>query len=100
MFYRDNGYYNFETTPNMPTYLIAFIVSDFESENDTENFHVWAREGAIEQAQYSANVGPYLLKAIEDFLLDLKYPLPKMDEVAVPDFSAGAMENWGLATYR
>jgi aminopeptidase N len=68
--------------------------------NKTENFHVWAREGAIEQAQYSVDVGPSLLNAIEDFLLDLKYPMPKMDEVAVPDFSAGAMENWGLTTYR
>jgi aminopeptidase N len=85
----------------MPTYLIAFIVSDFHSlENKTENFRVWARKEAIDQAQYSVEVGPSLLHAIEEFLLDLKYPMPKMDEVAVPDFSAGAMENWGLTTYR
>jgi aminopeptidase N len=84
----------------MPTYLIAFIVSDFKFENEIENFHVWAREGAIEQAKYSASVGPHILNAIENILLDLKYPMPKMDEVAVPDFSAGAMENWGLTTYR
>ena len=83
----------------MSTYLIAFIVSDFKSESTTENFHVWAREGAIEQARYSVSVGPHLLNAMEEFL-DLKYPMPKMDVVAVPDFSAGAMENWGLTTYR
>ncbi|XP_021937637.1 puromycin-sensitive aminopeptidase-like protein isoform X1 [Zootermopsis nevadensis] len=94
-------YDNFETTRVMPTYLIAFIVSDFVAlENDTENFKVWARKGAIEQAQYSFEIGPSLLHAIEEFLLDFKYPMPKMDEVAVPDFSAGAMENWGLTTYR
>jgi len=83
----------------MSTYLIAFIVSDFKSENTTDNFHVWAREGAIKQVNFSVNVGPPLLNAMEEFL-DLKYLMPKMDVVAVPDFSAGAMENWGLTTYR
>jgi aminopeptidase N len=83
----------------MSTYLIAFIVSDFKYENATENFLVWSREGAIEQAKYIAAVGPPLLNAMVKFL-DLKYPMPKMDVVAVPDFSAGAMENWGLTTYR
>jgi aminopeptidase N len=96
----NKDYLNFETTPVMPTYLIAFIVSDFKYENRTENFHVWAREGAIEQAKYRADIGPSLLNGIENILLDRKYPMPKMDEVAVPDFSAGAMENWGLTTYR
>jgi len=83
----------------MSTYLIAFIVSDFKSNNTADNFHVWAREGAIEQVDYSVNIGPSLLDAMEKFL-GLKYPMPKMDVVAVPDFSAGAMENWGLTTYR
>ena len=100
MFYRDNGYYNFERTPNMPTYLLAFVVSDFGYKNETGNFHVWAREEAVDQLTYRAEVGPKLLAAMEIFLLDMKYQLPKLDEVSVPDFSAGAMENWGLTTYR
>jgi aminopeptidase N len=84
----------------MPTYLVAFIVSDFKSLiNPTEKVRVWARGGAINQGQYSLDVGPQLLHAIENFL-DLPYVLPKLDIVAVPDFSAGAMENWGLTTYR
>ncbi|XP_023722517.1 aminopeptidase N isoform X2 [Cryptotermes secundus] len=96
----DETYYNFEITPVMSTYLIAFIVSDFTVlRNEPENFGVWARKGAIEQAEYSRDVGPKLLHAIEGFL-DVKYPLPKLDVVAVPDFSSGAMENWGLTTYR
>jgi aminopeptidase N len=84
----------------MPTYLIAFIVSDFKAlTNEEEHFRVWARGGAIEQARYSFGVGPQLLHAIENFL-DLQYQLPKLDVVAIPDFSSGAMENWGLTTYR
>jgi aminopeptidase N len=100
MFYsHDDEYFNFERTPVMSTYLIAFIVSDFKSGNTTDNFHAWARESAITQVNYSVNVGPSLIKAMEDFL-DLNYLMPKMDVVAVPDFSARAMENWGLTTYR
>jgi len=99
MFYRQDDYFNFETTPVMSTYLIAFVVSDFKSGNTIENFHIWAREGAIDQVKYRVDVGPALLTAMEEFL-NLKYLMPKMDEVAVPDFLAGAMENWALATYR
>ena len=100
MFYsQDEEYFNFKTTPVMSTYLIAFIVSDFKYAIATKNFLIWSREGAIEQAKYIAAVGPLLLNEMVKFL-DLKYPMPKMDVVAVPDFSAGAMENWGLTTYR
>jgi aminopeptidase N len=101
MFYSgDEDYFNFETTPNMPTYLIAFVVSDFGYKNTTRDFHVWARKGALAQLDYRARVGPELLDAMVKFLLGLEYQLPKLDEVSVPDFSAGAMENWGLTTYR
>lgn len=93
----------FEETKNMSSYLIAFVVSDFAyAENTARNFKIWARKDAIKegQAKYSLDVGPPILHAMEEFLLGEKYQLPKMDEVAVPDFSAGAMENWGLVTYR
>jgi len=82
----------------MSTYLVAFIISEFRSLGDA-NFKVWARPSAIEQAHYALKIGIQALELFEK-LFEQKYTLPKMDMVAVPDFSAGAMENWGLTTYR
>ncbi|XP_071631576.1 aminopeptidase N-like [Temnothorax longispinosus] len=84
----------------MSTYLVAFVVSDFDvRESENRNFTVWARHNAIDQAQYSLNIGPEVLRYFEDYF-KIKFPLPKMDMVALPDFAAGAMENWGLLTFR
>ncbi|XP_055523948.1 aminopeptidase N [Wyeomyia smithii] len=82
----------------MSTYLVAFVVCDFVNLT-SNNFAVWARSDAISSARYALEVGPKILKYLEQFF-DIKYPLPKMDMIALPDFSAGAMENWGLITYR
>nr|AVZ46158.1 Aminopeptidase N [Otocyon megalotis] len=95
----------FETTPIMSTYLLAYIVSEFKNvqENAPSNvlIRIWARPSAIDQGHgnYSLGVtGPIL-----DFFsrhYDTPYPLDKSDQIALPDFNAGAMENWGLVTYR
>ncbi|XP_041766719.1 uncharacterized protein LOC121590789 [Anopheles merus] len=82
----------------MSTYLVAFVVCDYLNLT-SGNFAVWARADAIGSARYALSVGPKLLKFLEDFF-HIKYPLPKVDMIALPDFSAGAMENWGLITYR
>lgn len=60
---------------------------------------VWARESAIQQAGFAREVGPPILLYFEQYF-NQSYPLPKQDMIAIPDFSAGAMENWGLITYR
>lgn len=90
----------FETTVPMSTYLVAYCVSDFEykeaiisSENDVR-FRIYARPDAMDQVDYAAEVGPKVLKFYEDYF-KIKFPLPKIDMIAIPDFAAGAMENWG-----
>lgn len=91
---------HYEKSVPMSTYLVAFIVSDFEAlRSESRNFTVWARKEAINQSNYSLTIGPKILEYYEDYF-KIKFPLPKMDMVALPDFSAGAMENWGLITYR
>uniref|UniRef100_A0A1B6GWM4 Aminopeptidase n=2 Tax=Proconiini TaxID=565685 RepID=A0A1B6GWM4_9HEMI len=89
---------HFEESVPMSTYLVAFVVSDFQHLSDG-TFAVWAREQALGQARYALDVGPKILRHFEDYF-GIKFPLPKIDMVALPDFSAGAMENWGLITYR
>ncbi|XP_063599468.1 aminopeptidase N-like [Penaeus indicus] len=93
---------HYDTTVKMSTYLVAFVVSDFEflsAMAGQTNFSVWARPEAMDQAGYSLDVGVDCLTYFESYF-NIPYPLPKQDMVALPDFAAGAMENWGLILYR
>lgn len=93
----------FLETPPTPTYLIAFIVSDFASVQaaNEKGFvqRVFSRPNAIQDGQFGLTTGIKVLDAMEKYF-GIDFALPKMDQVAVPDFAAGAMENWGLVTYR
>ncbi|XP_063619702.1 aminopeptidase N [Cydia splendana] len=82
----------------MSTYLVAFAVTDFGKKSDS-NFTVWARKEALQSASYALEIGPKILRYLEDYY-KIKFPLPKIDMIALPDFKAGAMENWGLLTFR
>ena len=93
----------FNTTPLMSTYLLAFIVGEMNC-IESKSFRVPVRVFAtpdqnIEQGRYSLELAAKTLDFYEK-KFDSKFPLPKMDMVAIADFSAGAMENWGLITYR
>jgi aminopeptidase N len=92
----------YQTTVNMSTYLLAFAVSDFAhlKSNDTDvEFKVWTRPAAIHQGEYALEIGPKILDFYANYF-NVSFPLPKMDFIALTDFQAGAMENWGLITYR
>ncbi|CAG0922160.1 unnamed protein product, partial [Notodromas monacha] len=86
---------------DMSTYLVAFCVSQFQSKtsNTNDKFKVWARSDMIGRTEFAANEGAKILKFFEEYF-EIDYPLPKMDMLALTDFSAGAMENWGMITYR
>lgn len=87
----------FEVTPKMSTYLLAFIVSKFECRSNANNtFSVCSRPNAFNQTKYSFDVGQPLLNNFDE-IFDYKYSthMKKIAMAALPDFSAGAMENWG-----
>ncbi|KAI9751636.1 MAG: hypothetical protein M4579_005983 [Chaenotheca gracillima] len=93
----------FTRTPLMSTYLLAFIVGELNC-IETNNFRVPVRVYAtpdkdIEHGRFSLDLAARTLDFYEK-TFDSPFPLPKMDMIAIPDFSAGAMENWGLITYR
>ncbi|KAL7403064.1 hypothetical protein ABVT39_023856 [Epinephelus coioides] len=94
----------FKPTEKMSTYLLAFIVSDFAYISNTIDdvlIRIFARKSAINagQGEYALNKTGPILKFFEEYY-NYSYPLPKSDQIALPDFNAGAMENWGLITYR
>ncbi|KAK3941581.1 peptidase family M1-domain-containing protein [Diplogelasinospora grovesii] len=93
----------FSKSPLMSTYLVAFIVGELNC-IETNEFRVPVRVYAppnvnIEHGRFSLDLAAKTL-AFYEKVFGIEFPLPKMDQVAIPDFAAGAMENWGLVTYR
>lgn len=99
----------FAPTPKMSTYLLAFAVGEFDY---VETFtrptaflekpvrcRVYTPPGQADLGKFALEVGARTLEYFSE-IFGIPYPLSKCDQVAIPDFSAGAMENWGLITYR
>ncbi len=93
----------FAPTPKMSTYLVAFVVGDFEFiEDKTEEgvlVRVFTTPGKKEQARFALDVAKRTLSFYNRYF-DIPYPLPVLDLIAIPDFASGAMENWGAVTYK
>ena len=94
----------FKTTPKMSTYLLAICIGKFNKVSGTNQHGIEvATYGALNQPTESLEFSNQIAMESLDFydqLFEVPYPLPKLDQVAIPDFDAGAMENWGLVTYR
>ncbi|XP_010225771.1 PREDICTED: glutamyl aminopeptidase [Tinamus guttatus] len=93
----------FERSVPMSTYLVCFAVHQFQWIERTsasgKPLRVYAQPLQIHTAEYAANVTKIVFDFFENYF-NLSYSLPKLDKIAIPDFGTGAMENWGLITYR
>ena len=93
----------FSPTPKMSTYLLAFIVGDFEYIEKKSNggviVRVYTTPGKKHQANFALSCAVKTLEFYEKYF-DIPYPLETLDMIAIPDFTSGAMENWGAITYR
>lgn len=93
----------FDVTPIMSTYLVAVVVGEYDyveqRSEDGVLVRVYTPLGKAEQGRFALEVATKVLPYYRDYF-GIAYPLPKMDLIAISDFSGGAMENWGLITYR
>jgi len=91
----------FQQTPKMSTYLVFFGLGEFEFIEDPGEVmvRVATMPGMKNYAQFGLEFGRKTLNYCEDYY-GIRYPLPKLDLIAIPDFAFGAMENWGAVTFR
>ncbi len=94
----------FETTPRMSSYLVAWVVGDLQKKTTTTKggveVNVWSTKAHDpSNLDFALEISARTIDFFDDYF-GVPYPLPKSDHVALPDFSSGAMENWGLITYR
>lgn len=94
---------SFERSPVMSTYLVAFVVGEYDYVEDRDAdgilVRVYTPLGKKDQGLFALNVAKKTLPFYKDYF-KVPYSLPKMDLIAIADFGGGAMENWGLLTYR
>lgn len=94
---------SFAPTPLMSTYLLAFIVGDFEyiekKSEDGVLVRIFVTPGKKQQATFALDCAVKTVSFFNKYF-DIPYPMPVLDLIAIPDFAAGAMENWGAITYR
>ena len=94
----------FEKTPRLSSYLLAFVIGELHKKTARTKsgveVNVWATPAQNENTlDFALDIATRSIDFYDEYF-GVKYPLPKSDHVALPDFSSGAMENWGLITYR
>lgn len=98
---------HFEKSIPMSSYLVGYTVSDLVAleakpvvvDNVEIPFKIWARKEFLQQTQYAAEIGPKIFQFYMKYF-GVTYALPKIDLLGIPDFASGAMENWGMLTFR
>ena len=93
---------HFAVTPKMSTYLVAFLVGDFECVSGSADgvpIRSCATPDKVALGKYALSAAEFVLHYYDTYF-GIKYPMPKLDMIALPDFEAGAMENFGAITYR
>lgn len=94
---------SFKKSVKMSTYLVCFAVHQFHHVERTSKrnipLRIYAQPLQISTAVYAADVTKIIFDYFEEYF-DMEYSIEKLDKIAIPDFGTGAMENWGLITYR
>jgi aminopeptidase N len=95
---------SFDTTPRMSTYLLAWVTGELHKKTahtkSGVEVNIWATPAQpASSLDFALDIATRTIDFFDDYF-GVPYPLPKSDHVALPDFSSGAMENWGLITYR
>ena len=94
----------FDQTPRMSSYLLAFVIGELHRKTACTKsgveVNIWATPAQSEETlDFALDIATRSIDFYNEYF-GVPYPLPKSDHVALPDFSSGAMENWGLITYR
>src|SRR5213596_170164 len=91
----------FAATPPMSSYLNVFVAGELdviEARSDSTQVRVIATKGKAELGRYALEATAQILQYYNDYF-GVPYPLPKLDQIALPGGFGGAMENWGGITY-
>ncbi|XP_041810106.1 glutamyl aminopeptidase [Chelmon rostratus] len=94
---------SFQKSIPMSTYLVCFAVHQFEYVTRTSAhgipLRIYAQPSQLATAEYAADTTKVIFDYFEEYF-NMSYSISKLDKIAIPDFGTGAMENWGLITYR
>uniref|UniRef100_A0A3Q3XEG3 Aminopeptidase n=1 Tax=Mola mola TaxID=94237 RepID=A0A3Q3XEG3_MOLML len=94
---------SFKKSIPMSTYLVCFAVHQFDFVERISKrgipLRIYAQPSQLKTAEYAANTTKIIFDYFEDYF-NMNYSIAKLDKIAIPDFGTGAMENWGLITYR
>ncbi|MBP2623104.1 M1 family metallopeptidase [Streptococcus oricebi] len=101
---KKTGIWKFATTPRMSSYLLAFAAGELQgltkkTKNGTLVGVYSTKAHPLANSEFALDIAVRVIDFYEDYF-GVKYPIPQALQVALPDFSSGAMENWGLVTYR